>query len=268
MSFTRGIVLGATLAVIAAAAPVIEFQSTATNGHTGSISYDPRYGLGGGPGGIGTGGAAVGKGIDVDFLKGIGTAANSGVSAACFSCTIDFVTGSNSNNQSPTGTTWSFNGGGSFTVTGGMDLDGNGVLDATDIQPGTVLLTGVFNNPINVTTVAPSIDFKFTSATLVNTMDNRVDGFFGVPGNGVYDGVYSQTFESARQRLSLNPASPNYDRWRFTTYAAPSSSVPTGMLDGSVVNTLVVPEPVSVLLSATAAGILALCMRNRRRTTL
>ena len=265
MILTRGVVLAATLVALATAAPVIEFQSTATNGHSGSISYDPRYGVGAGPGGIGTGGTAIGKNIDIDFLKGIGTANNDGVSAVCFSCTIDFQTGMNTNNQSANGTLWSFNGGGSFIVTGGMDLNGNGVLDPTDIQPGSALLLGVFNNSVNVT--APSPDLKFTSATLINTLDDRVDGFFGVPGQGVYDGVYAQTFHSTRARLNSNPTNPNYNRWRFSTYTPPGNTIPKGMMDGSVVNTLVVPEPVSVLLSATAAGILVLCMRNRRRTT-
>jgi hypothetical protein len=260
MYLVRGVVLLAALCAVATAAPVIEFLSTSAGGHSGSISYDPRFQFGAG----GTGNTAVGQGIDVDFLTGTGTAQNDGVAAACFNCVLDFRTGATINDTSSNGDSWSFSGGGFFRVTGGFDLNNNGVLDATDIQPGTALLTGVFNSPVTITTPGGP-DLKFTSATLINTMDNRVDWFFGTPGQGVYDGLYTQSFGSSRARLANHSSSPNYDRWRFSTYTPPGGSTPTGMKDGNVVNTLVVPEPVSVLLSGTVAGILVLCLRLRRR---
>src|SRR5690349_3873171 len=102
---------------MAVASPVIEFQSVSGNQNPGSISYDPRYGAGGGPGAIGTGDKAVGKGIAVDFLRGADTAYNSGLSVKCFDCRIDFQTGSAMLDRSAAGTQWSFNGGGSFVVT-------------------------------------------------------------------------------------------------------------------------------------------------------
>jgi hypothetical protein len=264
MHSIRGVLIVAFMSAIASAAPTIVFRSTPFNGHTGSISYDPRNGLGGGPTGTGTGNIAVGSNIDVDDVTGIGTLKNSGVAAQCFSCTISFHTGAATNDTSAAGTDWSFSGGGYFQVIGGFDLDGDGNYDATlDVPTGTLLLTGVFNNPVTITNPGPANDSKFASATLVNIMDNRIDAFFGTPGQSVYDGVYSQTFDSLRSRLSNNPASVNYNRWRVSTYG-PTPNNPTGMLDGSVVNTLVVPEPVSLLLFGTTGGIIALCMRRRK----
>ena len=251
MQRLKGVVLVAAFCGIASAAPVIVFNSTAAGGHTGSITYGSM------------GGGAVGQNIDIDSLTGTGTSVNPGVTAACFSCTLNFTTGTNINDRSASGTTWSFNGGGTFTITGGFDLDNNGVLDASDVQTGTVLLSGVFNAPVTVRPLGAGPDLKFTSATLITVLDNRVDGFFGSPGPSTYDGLYTQSFDSLRSRFSNNPANTNYNRWRFSTYN-PNGN-PSGMLNGTVANTLVVPEPVSVLLSGTAAGILALCLRRQRR---
>lgn len=261
MTITKGVVLVAAMAAMASAAPVIEFHSTSAGGHTGQIRYDPRTPLGVG---AGTGNVAIGQNIDIDTLKGVGTVLNNGSTVTCFSCTLAFQTGSVVSDTDPN--LWSFNGGGFFQVTGGLDLNGNNILDATDIQPGTLLLQGVFNTPVQVLGTSTP-DVKFTSATLINTMDVRVDALFGNPGTSTYDGVYTQSFDASneRRRLNANPLHPNYNRWRFGTYTAPSASAPTGMMDGSVINTLVVPEPVSVLLSSTVAGILILCLRNRRR---
>lgn len=257
MRFFNGIAGFALMGAMAAAAPVIVFNSTTSGGHSGSISYTPP--------GTATGYAAVGTNIDIDSLVGTDTVRHNGSPATkCFSCLLSFTTGANISDTSVNGTTWSFGGGGTFKVFGGFDLNQNGIMDAGDIPAGTLLLTGVFNAPVTVTTPGPGPDLKFTSATLVNIMDNRLDGFFGTPGTSVYDGLYSQSFVSTRARMSNVSTNPNYNRFRFATFVPKTGS---GMRDGTIVNTLVVPEPVSLLLFGTTGFALALVAARRRRQT-
>jgi hypothetical protein len=87
-------------APVAEAAPVITFDDAAIDG--GTIAYD------------GEGGALIGTNIAIDTLRGLGTPLNAGA-YACTLCFLNFTTGSNTLEGPPS---WTFGGGGSFTITG------------------------------------------------------------------------------------------------------------------------------------------------------
>src|SRR5690606_28807543 len=83
-----------------------------------------------------------GSGVTLDLVIGTGTPDNDGVPALCINCVLNFVTGDFLVGD---GTAYVFDGGGSFTITGGVDLTGNGLLgDPGDIVAGTSLLSGAF----------------------------------------------------------------------------------------------------------------------------
>jgi len=121
------ILAGAIVAPAAAKASTITFLGAAPT--SGTIYY--------------TGGAGPleGNAIAVDLVVGSGTPANSGA-ALCVECQLDFVTGGFLAGDA---TAYVFDGGGSFAITGGIDLTGNGLLgDAGDIAAGSTLIAGTF----------------------------------------------------------------------------------------------------------------------------
>ncbi len=90
------------------------------------------------------GGPLVGTAIEFDFVTVAGTAFDG--TYGCQSCSLDFTTG-NVTGGGPG--LYTFGGGGSFVLTGGIGAFG--------IPTGTILLTGSFtNNPANVVTAAGS----------------------------------------------------------------------------------------------------------------
>lgn len=212
------------------------------NLHTGTITYSSLAGK------------AVGTNIDIDVLQGLGLPANNNIFVNCFSCTLSFVTGNNTSDTS--GTTWSFGStGSSITVKGGFDLNNNGVLDAADIQPGTTLLSGVFNSPITVTTpVANHPDLLFAATTLINVVNTQLANFYGVPGGYNWNGDYSQTIDTTRTQFTGPGGAGHY---RITTVA---------MRNGVINDRLVVPEPTDLLLGSSVMGILVggVVLRRRR----
>ena len=259
----RTLILGATLLLSASsfvmANPVIQFSSTNTpfvngTGHTGSLAYDPTNALATG----GTGNTAVGSNIDIDQISGLGTYANSGTTRKCFNCKLNFVTGAVISDVSANGTTFTFSSGGSFTVSGTFDLNGNGVLDAGDGAASGALLSGVFSSPISITTNALNNDTKFVAATIINTMNNSMEGFYGNAGTSVYRGDYSQSMTTVRKNLGGNHYAVKSDKNGSTV-----KGVQTGMLDGTINDTLV-PEPMSVLLFSSVGGVLIWTIRKRR----
>jgi hypothetical protein len=218
---------------------------TATNQpnlHTGTISYSSLNGK------------LVGANIDIDVLQGLGVPSNSNLFVSCFSCRLSFVSGGNVSNTS--GTSWTFNAtSSSIQVTGGFDLNKNGVLDASDIQPGAVLLSGVFSSPIAVTT--PNLakpDILLTASTVLNVVNTQLANFYGVPGGYTWNGAYSQTIDSSRPQFATSGAGKGH--YKITTVA---------MRNGLLTDTLVTPEPTDLLLSSSVTGILMGGVVFRRR---
>jgi len=153
-----GLVLSLSLAP--AQAGVIDFAILPPN--SGSVSY--------------AGGAnpLVGSNISVSSITGIGTSANSGVTATCVGCTLNFTTGA------LTGTTansWNFGGGGgtSVTLVGGVDF-----LDATpDIPAGSTLMSGTFGDATVIT--LGGAGFSIVGSSFFNSANAALDSFYGVP---------------------------------------------------------------------------------------
>src|SRR5205085_12297413 len=121
---------------------------------------------------------------------------NGGAENECLKCVLSCTTGANISDSG--GTSWTFSSTGStFKIVGAFDLNGNGILDAGDIAPGTTLLTGQFNTPITVTT--PNLlrpDLLFSASTIINTLNGQLTNFYGIPAGYTWNGTYSQTIDS------------------------------------------------------------------------
>jgi hypothetical protein len=83
----------------------------------------------------------VGSNIEVDNVVGLSTPANANVTSVCFSCLLNFNSGTLTGSGPQNGGWWSFGSGGTISITGGVQLQGG-----TDISLGSTLLTGSFNN--------------------------------------------------------------------------------------------------------------------------
>jgi hypothetical protein len=238
-------------AVFVTCSPAVEQINWFSNGftavnkpnlHTGTVSYSSLNGK------------LIGANIDIDVLQGLGVPSNSNLFVNCFSCRLSFASGSNVSNTS--GTSWTFNAiGSTIQVTGGFDLNKNGVLDASDIQPGAVLLSGVFSTPVSVTT--PNLakpDILLTASTVLNVVNTQLANFYGVPGGYTWNGVYSQTIDSSRPQFATSGAGKGH--YKIGTVA---------MRNGLLTDTLVTPEPTDLLLFTSVTGILMGCVVLRRR---
>ena len=143
------------LATTAQAIPSIIFDTT-PGGAGGTLTYD------------GLGGPAVGTGIVFVDIQGVDTPLNTGVVLSCVDCALNFTTGSNTL-EGPG--LWTWNGGGSFTLTG--DVPALGLDDA-------VLASGVFESTPNT----PGLASGGTSALFIalgfDTKDSVLAGFYGL----------------------------------------------------------------------------------------
>ena len=117
---------------MALAAARLTFDNPTVDG--GTISYD------------GAGGPLVGTDIIFQQVIGVDTPANGGTSLFCWpvNCLLNFTTGDNITEGPPI---YTFGGGGSLTLTGGLNtkIDGTGV---QVVAPGTLLASnGNFDLP-------------------------------------------------------------------------------------------------------------------------
>jgi hypothetical protein len=172
------------------------------------------------------GGAAplVGSGIKVGDILSEGSPLNNGSDLTCDSCTLSFTTGGFAGlfNIGPA-QFLSFNGGGTFTLTGKVSAAG--------INSPTTLLSGTFAAS-NVVAAEPSFSFKFASDVFSNDINNTLADFFGLPHTPpLYSGGLGFNFTA--------PTQPN------GSFSATGSNVGSGDL------TTTVPEPISILLLGT-----------------
>jgi YVTN family beta-propeller protein len=136
---------------------VITFDAA---GGGGNVTYD------------GEGGAANGNGIVIASIAGTGTPQNDGTALPCVACVLTFDTGANLTE----GVTYTWGGGGTFTLTGSIPSLGFG--------PG-VILTGTFTSASAVT-AGPSGAFDAIGTDTKET--TLVEFFYGTLG-------FTPTFE-------------------------------------------------------------------------
>lgn len=181
-----------------------------------------------------------GGGMALDGLVSDGTPANSGTLATCVNCQLGFATGNFLLGDS---TAWSFGSGGSFAVTGGVDLTGNAVLgDPGDIEQ-TVLFSGSFRK-------APLSPFVGIAA-----------------GTNPFIGVVLAYFKASLDpALAAHFGEPTSTRGLLTFHFNAEGTAPEAFVSREVTDVTViasVPEPATVMLLA--SGLVCLVRRGTRR---
>lgn len=143
----------------------------------------------------GTGGPLTGVDIGIDFVVGNGTSVADGIPFDCIDCALNFVTGNIASAiPGPGPSAWIFDAGGpgfNVTITGGIDVTGNGV---PDIVSGggafPFLLAGAFVGPtVTVDFVDGPEAFGITAATLFDVKHPLIANLYELPGIGPFEGA-------------------------------------------------------------------------------
>jgi hypothetical protein len=213
--------LGIVTAPAAFAEPVLDFAMIAPA--TGLISH------------AGGDTALVGTKISLQSVAGLGTPAQNGITRNCLNCFLDFTTG---NRLSWESGYWNFGGGGDITVTGTVDLNNNGMVDADDAT-GT-LMSGNFGN---AGILGFGSLFKIAGASTTIVLNPTLTNFYGTD---VMPFTYQGGFNLSFMSMGASPTGG------FSSL---------GMLSGDVI--AATPEPLSIALLGTA--LLGWGIINRRK---
>lgn len=202
----------------------------------------------------------VGKSIGITSLSRL--LPNPTVNLSCVNCTLNFVTGLNTGytpggfgpGGAPLNPSWSFASGGSASIVGSIDLNGDNVLNALDGDiVNQTLLTGSFINSANASSIAANGDTRIATGLILNSQNTTLNQYlFGNPfGGPVWTGSMNIVFN------------PFGTRPVGSTVALPTFSS-KAIISGSLVNSAV-PEPGSVLLFSSITAILGIGVARRRR---
>jgi PEP-CTERM motif-containing protein len=214
----------------------LAFAFAATSAHASTI-IDFQGGSGGTVNYGGGGGILSGINIAINTVLGINTPANNS-SFAVTSGYLNFQTGSLASYDAGTGT-YTFDGGGSFTITGGVSAAG---IDATTNGSPTVLLSGGFLGA----TVGTQNQVKLFIGSGTDTKNPSLVSFFGLPADSLF------AFGPATTDVNLTSGAYNGGAFAGTTFST------------DVANT-VVPEPGSMMLFGSGLVGLSALVRRRRQ---
>jgi hypothetical protein len=211
-----------SLPCVADAIPVVDFNLSAPT--SGTIRHD------------GGGTPLTGQNLTVDDVVGLETPGNADVALTILAGKLSFTTGSRVLTDVRH---WYFAPGGSFTVTGRLDLNGNDVADAS--EPVEILFEGEFTDVVTVSAVTSS--FRVIAGSFAGTLSPTLASFYGLVDDATYDGGINLSFTSTR--------------------LPPLSFLSTQPLSGDVAVTAPVPEPMTLLLLG--SGMVAAGAAARRR---
>lgn len=227
--YSASVILFGCITVSSAQASQIDFNIAAPT--SGSIDY--------------AGGATplIGSDIDIDDIVGLGTALHNNVISACDVCTLSFTTGVLDNYDAST-STWTFTGGGSLEVVGGVDFADNSSLG--DIPVGTTLLLGSFSEAKVIGLPTGEFQFNIFGGSFNATANSDLATYYGLPGSVEYLGGLNISFST-----SMNSTGG------FNS---------TELFSGDVV-TAPVPLPASVWFLISALATLSVFRRKRIKLT-
>ena len=134
----------------------------------------------------------VGSNIEVDTLVGLGTALHSEETSLCLTCVLNFETG-NTYSYNESAMQWSFSGGGSISIEGGVDF-----LDSAfyDIPEGSLLLDGTFNEA-TVISFDGALQFTILGATFEDEKHPDILAYYGFDPYTPFEGGLNISFTLA-----------------------------------------------------------------------
>lgn len=185
------------------------------------------------------------------------------VNLSCISCTMNFVTGTNTSYSpggfgpggAPLNPSWTFASGGSASIVGSVDLNGDNVLNALDGDiVNQTLLTGSFINSATASSIAANGDTRVAAGLILNSQNTTLNQYlFGNPfGGPIWTGTMNIVFNP------FGTPPPIGGTTALPTFTSKS------IISGSLVNSAV-PEPGSVLLFSSITAILGIGLVRRRR---